>query len=89
MKNSHSNRRDFIKKSAIVATGLGFSAKSYARIIGSNERVNIAVAGLNSRGNAHLSAARTFAKEVNIVGLCDVDNRVFDKVKREFSDFVP
>jgi hypothetical protein len=62
MKKNHSTRRGFIKKSAIVATGLGFLAKSYARIIGSNERVNIAVAGLNSRGNTHLSAARTFAK---------------------------
>lgn len=89
MKNNLTNRRNFLKKTAIAATGLAFSAKSYARIMGANDRVNIAVAGLNSRGNAHLSAARTFAKEINIVGLCDVDNRVFAKVKKNYADLVP
>lgn len=89
MKEQLTNRRDFLKKSALVTAGLTFSAKSYARIIGSNERVNIAVAGLNSRGNAHLSAAQTFAKDINIVGLCDVDNRVFAKVKKNFSELIP
>ena len=41
-------RRDFIRKSAlgtagIAIGGIGFSAKSYASIIGANERINIAV----------------------------------------------
>ncbi|HZK93860.1 MAG TPA: twin-arginine translocation signal domain-containing protein, partial [Prolixibacteraceae bacterium] len=41
-------RRDFIKKSllgtaGIAIGGMGFSSKSYASIIGANERINIAV----------------------------------------------
>ena len=51
MKNS---RRDFIKKSALAATGtylgaLGFSAKSYGNIIGANDRVRVGVVGYSDR----------------------------------------
>ena len=49
MKN---NRREFIKKSTAATVGisalgsLGFSAKSYGNIIGANDRINVAIAGL-------------------------------------------
>ena len=48
-------RRDFIKKSVlgtagIAIGGMGFSAKSYASIIGANERINIAVIGIRGQG---------------------------------------
>ena len=51
MKNS---RRDFIKRSAMAATGtylgaLGFSAKSYGNIIGANDRVRVGVVGYSDR----------------------------------------
>ncbi len=44
------NRRSFIKKTALGTAGMtaGFtavSAKSYARILGANERVNMALNG--------------------------------------------
>ena len=44
-------RRDFIKKSlmgsaGIAIGGMGMSAKSYAAIIGANERINLAVIGI-------------------------------------------
>ena len=75
------SRRSFIKKSAtalaaISAGGVlpGFSAKSYSSIIGANEKVILAVMGVNSRGKA-LSA--TFLKQENtdIIYVCDVDSR--------------
>ena len=57
MKNT-TTRRGFIKQ--VAATGVGLtiggmsfkatSAKSYANIMGSNERVNMAVMGTNGRG---------------------------------------
>ena len=48
-------RRDFIKKSVIGTAGIaiggmGFSSKSYASIIGANERINVAVIGIGGRG---------------------------------------
>ena len=52
-------RRDFIKKSVvgtagIAIGGMGFSSKSYASIIGANDRINIAVVGIGGRGSAHV-----------------------------------
>ena len=77
------SRRDFIKKSAIGATGIaiggmGMTAKSYARIIGANSRMNVAVAGVNSRGGAHLAAV---AKDDRCIvsHICDVDSIVLNK----------
>ncbi|UBM59926.1 Gfo/Idh/MocA family oxidoreductase [Marinilongibacter aquaticus] len=86
MKNS---RRDFIKTSALGLAGVTFSAKSYSRILGANERINLAHAGLNSRMGAHLSASRSFKNILNHVALCDVDKRTFAKTKKRFSDIIP
>lgn len=77
-------RRDFIKKSAlgvggIVVGGMGFSAKSYASIMGANERVNIAVIGLRGRGSAHIQAWCNLkeSKNVRLKTICDVDEQFF------------
>ena len=48
-------RREFIKKSILGTAGLnhwwyGLSAKSYASIIGANERINLAVIGIRGQG---------------------------------------
>lgn len=44
------SRREFIKKSSLAAVGaLAFSAKSYARIIGSNDRVSVGIVGFSDR----------------------------------------
>lgn len=81
-------RRDFIKKVAIGSAGIafgrpafGFSAKSYNRIIGANERMHIAAIGLNGRGT---SMVGTIAKQLNteVSTICDVDSRVFAKALR-------
>ena len=87
---NNTTRRKFIRNSALAGVGLSysFSAKSYANILGANDRVNLAVAGLNGRGNAHLSAARNLKSKAQIVGLCDVDNRVFEKVFEKYGDYV-
>jgi len=70
---SEITRRNFVK--GAVATGLllGTSKTSWA---GANNRVNIAVMGLNGRGQTHLNA---FGKVdgAEVVTLCDVDSRLF------------
>jgi predicted dehydrogenase len=44
------SRRNFIKKSAIASLGaIAFSAKSYASIIGANDRVRVGVVGFSDR----------------------------------------
>ena len=78
------SRREFIKKSAagsaaLVAGGIlpGFSAESYRRIPGSNERIRISVMGVNSRGKA---LAMNFARQENseVAHICDVDSRAIE-----------
>lgn len=76
-------RREFIKKTSLatagIATGIGCtSAKSYSRIIGANDTVNIAVVGLNGRGGGLLRTLISL-DQVNAVALCDADTQVLDK----------
>lgn len=75
-------RRDFIKKSilgtaGIAIGGMGFSSKSYASIIGANERIVAAVVGIGGRGSAHAGAWCTLkdSKNVTLKTLCDVDEQ--------------
>jgi predicted dehydrogenase len=74
-------RREFLDKAAIGAAGLAVSAsaKSYARILGSNDRLNFAVIGLNGRGYAHLSSLKANKSAARISHVCDVDSHTLKK----------
>ncbi|MEN7550825.1 Gfo/Idh/MocA family oxidoreductase [Rapidithrix thailandica] len=88
LKKSTTNaRRDFLKKSAIGGMGLAFSfsAKSYANILGANDRVNFAVIGINGRGQA-LTHAIADSKNTSLGYLCDVDTRAMEKGIQLFSE---
>ncbi len=92
MSKENVSRRGFIKGSsamavsgaAMLSSGLlaGMSAKSYARIIGANERINCAAVGVNGRGNALIRAAMAQAN-THVISLCDVDSRAIEKAKSE------
>ena len=78
-----SSRRDFIKKTALTTAGVylganAFSAKSYRRIIGSNDRVRVGVVGFSDRHrNSHMPAFLNHYKELNfdIVAVSDIWNK--------------
>jgi predicted dehydrogenase len=74
-------RREFLDTVAIGAAGLavGTTAKSYAQILGSNDRLNFAVIGLNGRAYAHLSSLKANKSEVRITHVCDVDKNILQK----------
>jgi predicted dehydrogenase len=72
-----SERREFIRKSAIATAGITLgarhlSAKSYSRIMGANDRINIGVAGLYRRANALTSSFKELNDRINILYVCDV-----------------
>jgi predicted dehydrogenase len=48
-------RREFIYKSAIGAAGMTLSAKSYSRILGSNDRVRVGIVGFSDRFKGSLA----------------------------------
>jgi predicted dehydrogenase len=74
-------RRTFLDGLAVGVAGAAISstAKSYAQIIGSNDRVNFAINGLNGRGYAHLDALKANAKSARITHVCDVDSTILAK----------
>jgi predicted dehydrogenase len=78
-------RRSFIRKSAIGTAGLamggtvmGFSAKSYGRILGANDKVRVGVVGYSDRFRSALFPCfMDHAKEMNfeMVAVSDIWNR--------------
>ena len=88
-------RRDFIKNSAIGTAGLtlggitnGMSAKSYSRIIGSNERLNVAIAGLGRRLEAYFQPVSQKENNVELVCLCDVMKSQRESAAQKFSKLI-
>lgn len=72
--------------SAGAALGLGVMGASTAAWAGANDRVRVAVIGLNGRGKDHLRGIMN-QKNVEVVALCDSDTRLFDsRVKEFFTD---
>ena len=74
-------RREFLDALAVGAAGLaaGTTAKSYGQILGSNDRLNFAVIGLNGRAYAHLSALKANRSAARISHVCDVDSNILNK----------
>jgi len=85
MKIMENNRRDFLKKTMVGAAAVsmggvlpGFSAKSYASIVGANEKVKVGMMGVHARG---LALATNYSLQPNceIIYVCDVDRNSAEK----------
>jgi predicted dehydrogenase len=90
MENS---RRTFIKKSTLGAAamaigGVGMSAKSYGRIIGANDRLNLAVIGLGRRLPAFIKPITIKENNVHLMYLCDVMESQRTKAAETFSSLL-
>jgi predicted dehydrogenase len=86
-------RREFIKTTAIGAAGLtiggmGLSPKSYASVQGANDRINMAVVGVRSRGRDHVNSWCTLHenRNVRVMTVCDVDEQFFGPVAKIVQD---
>lgn len=87
------NRREFLASSSTLAASfvasagtasLGLSAitmpaRSYARIVGSNDALRGATIGLNNRGKDHIAGLNS-----HLIALCDCDQKVMEQVAGEF-----
>jgi len=74
-------RRDFLNTLArgSAALALGSTARSYAQILGSNDRLNFVVIGLNGRAYAHLASLKANRNAARISHVCDVDSNILRK----------
>nr|MBI1232583.1 gfo/Idh/MocA family oxidoreductase [Cytophagales bacterium] len=94
MKKTNQVRREFLKKTALTTAGIatlgsvGFSAKSYARIIGANDRINVAIAGLGRRLGAFYQPIGLKSSNVNLVYLCDVMPSQREKAAKNFEKVI-
>ena len=86
------NRRDFMRNLTYGAVGVGisgitsgFTAKSYNRIIGANERLNVALMGCGRRVGAYYDALKNKNNNVDLAYICDVMKKQREKVGRDLS----
>ena len=84
------NRRTFIKKSTMGIVGASIlspfhksSAKSYSRIIGSNDRITLAFQGLGRRFPGLLNSSLEM-KNIEIKYFCDVMDKQIDKANKRY-----
>ncbi|MEO2128696.1 MAG: Gfo/Idh/MocA family oxidoreductase [Christiangramia sp.] len=86
------SRRDFITKtllgSAAMIAGssvMGMTASSYRNIIGSNDRLNVAIAGLGRRLGGYYEPISLKSSNVRLAYLCDVMKSQRERALAEFA----
>ena len=89
-------RRSFIKKTATVTAAVGAAgllktpvygqsqAPSTGRVIGANDRINVAYIGVGKQNTIHINLQKKYAQDNNIaqVAVCDVYQRHLDAARR-------
>ncbi|HEX4590769.1 MAG TPA: Gfo/Idh/MocA family oxidoreductase [Gemmataceae bacterium] len=81
---SHLSRRTFLKAAGAGAL-TSLAPASVGRVLGANDRIRIAVAGLNDRGGEHVKEWLA-QKGVEITYMIDPDTRVFGKRLKQIGD---
>lgn len=86
------NRREFIKNAALATAGMAvgsnaFSAASYRKIIGANDRVRVGIIGFSDRFRSSLAPSfAEHSKDLNFefMGVSDLWNRRRDEAEKFF-----
>jgi len=80
MSAQRASRRNFLKiaSAGVASTAFGASASGYAKIMGANDRVRIAICGVRGRGNDHIHGF-SHVPGTEIAALCDVDESVSNR----------
>src|SRR5215470_3103936 len=76
------SRRDFIKRTSIVSGAAAFSFPFVGKVLGANDRINVACIGAGGKGDSDSNDAA--ACGANIVALCDVDQETLNKKGQQF-----
>ena len=82
------SRRRFLQQSSLAlgAASVAISGTNVgAQVLGSNERVNVAVAGINGRGGSHIGAY-TSMKDVRVSHLIEPDRRIWANKQKMVKD---
>jgi predicted dehydrogenase len=75
------SRRNFLAATAVGGAGMA-SVPAWGRVLGANDRINIALVGLGDRGTDHLNLVlehQANKRDIEIVALCDVYQKRLSK----------
>jgi hypothetical protein len=77
------NRRQFLNRTTAAAGAAAFAFPYIGRVLGANERLNIACIGVGGKGDSDSSDAASCGG--NIVAICDVDKNTLAKKGQQFA----
>jgi GFO/IDH/MocA oxidoreductase family protein len=80
-------RRQFLNRTALTAGAITLSFPYVGRVLGANERINVACIGVGGKGDSDSSDAASCGG--NIVAICDVDQNTLANKAKEFSAKFP
>jgi hypothetical protein len=80
-------RRSFIRRTTLAAGAAALSFPYVGKVLGANDRINVACIGCGGKGDSDTKDAARFGG--TIVALCDVDEVTLGKKADEFADKFP
>jgi hypothetical protein len=81
------SRRNFIQRTTLAAGAAALSFPYVGRVLGANDRINLACIGCSGKGDSDTKDAAKCG--ANIIALCDVDELNLNKKTQEFADKFP
>src|SRR5258708_24957340 len=68
------DRRAFVKQAGAAMLATGMDARSYARVLGANDRIRLGQLGIGSSSHGHVRMVQLSAKQmpVETVAVCDI-----------------
>ncbi|NJB35067.1 MULTISPECIES: Gfo/Idh/MocA family protein [Flavobacteriaceae] len=92
--SKQNSRRSFVKKTTLGTIGLasassmGMSAQSYKNIMGANDRLHVAIAGLGRRLGAYYAPIAHKDSNVRLTYLCDAKQSQMTKAAEKFAEHI-
>ncbi len=80
-------RRQFLSRTIVAGGAVALSFPYVGRVLGANDRINVACIGVGGKGDSDSSDAAHCGG--NIVAICDVDDHTRDKKAKEFAGKFP
>jgi len=76
------SRREFLRRTSLAAGTVALTFPYVGRVLGANDRINIACIGVGGKGDS--DSGHAAACGGNIVAICDVDQNTLDKKAKQF-----
>src|SRR5262245_48144662 len=81
------DRRSFIAGAGSIAGASLLSAKSYGRVLGANERIQLGIIGSGGRGRSVMNSFNRYSDQCEFIAVCDVyDPHIQEALKLSRSD---